>query len=354
MKIQTLKGLGRVVCLMFAIVGVGYGQSSPSPTPPQAQYSESTPYTPTVFRDRKGNVKVETIRSCGKNAPASAVSTLTIPATVLTANGKLVAELKAPDFEVLIDNQKTEVVFVEKKEGPLNVILLLDASPSTSTQFNALKELALKVVSKFRPEDLLTIASFNEKLRIVVPATTDRSRINKAISRLSMGSGTSVYDSICELFEGNSAMASPPAALIIMTDGVDTTSRRTYQQSLVTAEMKTTRIFPVYFDTYLDFANLKVIQMPGQNSTPLKADYDLGRSYLDSLIALSGGRAAMASQVIAGKRVDLDSIPFELANQYHVRFLLPSFTIPNVRHSLTVRVRRPGLTILTKGSLILP
>ena len=82
------------------------------------------------------------------------------------------------------------------------------------------------------------------------------------------------------------------------------------------------------------------------------AEYERGNQYLTDLIHLSGGRPIMASNVLAGRSVALDSIPYELMNQYYLVIDRPAPTTSDVRHSLKVRVNVPGLFVNSKGSLI--
>jgi hypothetical protein len=153
-----------------------------------------------------------------------------------------------------------------------------------------------------------------------------------------------------------------PSAIIVMTDGVDTVSRKaTYESSLTVAERSRVPIFPIYFDTYAAnqkgltsaFSQLTGILVPPPAGTrgSTKEDYELARYYLSDLTALSGGHAVLADQVIAGKTLSYDIIPDELRSQYLIT-VSPPTSQPGTRHQIRVRIDRPGLTVLSKSTYL--
>jgi len=326
-------------------------------------FSESRIYTPRDAEKKDKQKKDQDKKLAEPVGPANRDS-VTIPVTVRSPEGRLVSNLTAADFEVQVDGKPVTIRELNRSDGPLDVLLLLDLSPSTSSQRDALKRIATRVVSKFRPEDRITVARFNDDLKIVQPATADRTKITKAIQNLSVGDGTAFYNAIGELFD--KLVQDPnPNALIVITDGVDTVSRNyTYQSSLLAAERHTTRIFVVYLDTYYSAGipppGIPANQPPGTVlvgvvpfiAGPSVAVYHRGAQYLADLIDLSGGRPIRADNVLSGQNTSIDTIPYELANQYYLTISAPPNRTAGTRHTLKVRVARSGVEIYTKGSLI--
>jgi VWFA-related protein len=353
--------------------------------PPQITYSESASYSPRVFpeaKDKKQEDKPKSEPISPSGAGAAKKETLTIPVGVFANNAKAKIAIEASDFRVFVDDTEGEVVSVDTRNEPLNVILLIDTSPSADVQLETVKALVRRIVEKLAPEDSVMIAAFSNDLRTLADPTSDRSRIYKGIERLKIGNGTSLYDSLAEIFGKKLSHISGPKLLMIVTDGVDTTSTKAdYKASLVNAEKSDTTIFPVYFDTYqrnterlsklpatvnipltlpppggrapiISSGDLPLITLPRTTKGTRLAEYEQGRFYLNDLIRLSGGRPVRGDELAPGKMESLDSIPSEMKARYYVTFRLPTGGKPGDRHRIRVRIHKPDLTILAKGSYI--
>ena len=297
--------------------------------------------------------------------------TLTIPVGVFANNAKAKIALEARDFKIFVDDKEVEIVSVETRNEPLNVILLIDTSPSADTQLKTAKALALRIVEKLEPDDKVMVLGFNQELKTYTQLTSDRKELAKGIGRLSMGSGTSLYNAIARIFEKELANMHGPTVLLVVTDGVDTTSTKaSYESSLIAAEKTNTTVFPIYFDTFAASQSRTLsgrvlvgvpsgLILPGVIGSPirnargtLKEEYELGRSYLTDLVFLSGGRPVRGDELAPGKMESLDSIPAEIKSRYYLTFRLASGGKPGDRHRIKVRVNKPDLTVLAKGSYI--
>jgi hypothetical protein len=131
---------------------------------------------------------------------------------------------------------------------------------------------------------------------------------------------------------------------------------------LVEVERGDVSVFPIYFDTLVQLNR----NLPRLNGVPspiygtgfgtavgaARAEYEMGKSYLNDLINLSGGRAIRAQPLAKGQKAVPSKIVTELGLQYYVSFRLPE--APNVgeRKQIKIRVNRPGLAVLARGSYI--
>lgn len=347
-----------------------------SPTPPaaaQVAYSESASYSPRTFpaKDKKKAAERGAKMTAGQTT-AITLSTLTIPVAVYANNVNAKDPLKPGDFRVLVDDKEVEIVSVEQRTEPLNVILLIDVSPSTMMSVDV-KKLSNRIVDRLAASDRTLVAGLYSKLDIHCELTSDRTVIKKAIDRLEQGDGTSLYQAIQEIFDNKLTSVSGPAMVIVATDGVDTTSTRSdFQTSLLAAERSTIPVFPIYFDTRTQLKTTTgaptrlppelemalrsrgiVVDPRGILSTKdMVASYALGRDYLSDLILLSGGRPVRGNELLSGQMGSLDNLTGEMKERYYVTFRLPTGGRPGDRHRIKVRVNRPSLTILAKGGYI--
>ena len=204
------------------------------------------------------------------------------------------------------------------------------------------------------------VVGFNQAVKVAAELTSDRAIVAKGIQRLQMDDGTSLYNAVSELFENRLSSITGPTAVIIMTDGVDTTSRKaSYESSLVSAENRTATVFPVYFNTYessqTNAAALTAIfpmMIPRRTVEMDKAEYELGRFYLSDLLRLSGGHAVVVKDGDKGKIDGLDAIPAELRARYYIRLRLPDGGKTGERHRVMIGVNQPDLIVRAKGSYI--
>jgi VWFA-related protein len=334
-------------------------------------FTESTPYIPRVFEDsnkskkhkKKKNAPKEDLQTTQPVAEQlSAITEVTLPVSVFDMRGGFITGLQKSDFKVFVDDRECNVDAVETKDQPLNIILLIDTSPSAYFQIKDLQNYALAVVDQLRPQDKVMVVQFNIGMKAMTELGNDHKVITKAIGNIKSDDGTSLYDAINEVFSEKLNTIAGRKALIILTDGVDTTSEKSdYEKSLKVAEKSNTTIYALYFDTYQQSIGLSRINrlpvqlqgmVPGPGRGATQAEYENGKRYLNDLINLSGGRAIRAETPAKGQKANPSKIAREIELQYYVTFRLPQPTYIGERKQLKVRVDRPGLAVLTRGSYV--
>lgn len=156
-----------------------------------------------------------------------------IPVLVSDRSGRYIPQLSARDFEIYEDGARQEVAFFGDEEVPFNVVLLLDVSPSVQDSLEEIQDAALEFVRHLRSQDRLMVASFDRRVSYLTYLTNDRRELEDAIRSTHTGSGTSVYDAVVETVSRRLRDVEGRKALILFSDGEDTTSRRsTYQDAI--------------------------------------------------------------------------------------------------------------------------
>lgn len=343
-------------------------------------YSESNAYVPRQFpvepdkssKNKKGKDPVPVPRATpspeqmpGSGPEIKESSPITIPVSVFNADGIFVGDLKQDDFKVYVDGNEVQITSVERRNEPLNVLLVLDTSPSSAQTLDATKKLALNLIDKFPSDDRISVFQFNEVLKQLSPLAPDHQVHAKAISKLKMGDGTSLYEIMGQLAKDFIATLSGRTVVILVTDGVDTTSTKsTYSASLVAAEMSGASVYPVYLDTFSQISsppkNINGIYLGNIIGRPIgngslgstENDYKLGKLYLNDLVFLSGGRAVAANSLMAGTSRVAASIAEEAHEQYYITFAPVGSAFTGQRKHIKVRVARPELAVIARGSYI--
>ena len=370
--------------LLFACTGITIlGQQPAATAVPGITHSESIAYKPRLFRvskkkskdkkDKPDDVLVESPQPeqmPGSGPVVKEDSPITIPVSVFDIQGNFVSDLKKEDFKLYIDGTEATVLNIEQRKEPLNVMLVIDTSPSGMDVFDAAKKLALATIDQFAPEDKIRVFRFSSSLKALTPLTADRAVVGNAIRKIkSEGDGTSLYDITRELFEEHVLPLTGRTIVLLVTDGVDTTSRTRYSLSLVAAEKTEASVYPIYLDTYSSVTRARPIasgSLPpalqaavqaaiGNHPLPkgtFESEYQVGRLYLNDLVYLSGGRAIDAKELINGEPKVRVTISDELRQQYYLTFSPVGSAYVGQRKHLKVRVNRPDLAITARGSYI--
>lgn len=176
----------------------------------------------------------------------SEVKLVNLLTTVLDRNGSPVADLTKNDFQVSEDGvPQTISVFDRESEVPLNIVLAVDTSLSTR------KDLPLELASArrfahdiVRPQDKIAAYRFDENVTELVPFTSDVKAIDRALDRIRIGSGSSVFDAV---YLAGESLAGKQGrkALVLITDGGDTTSQVSFQDALKSAVQSEALVYSV-------------------------------------------------------------------------------------------------------------
>ena len=163
----------------------------------------------------------------GEDEVVKLESTLvSIPLLVSDRSGRYVPQLRAGDFALYEDGIQQTIASLGNEEVPFNVALMLDVSPSVSGSIRDIQEAAIAFVHQLRSQDRVMIISFDRQIHYLSGFTNDRRELESAIRTTRMGSGTSVYDAVYETVERKLKYIEGRKALILFSDGEDTTSSR--------------------------------------------------------------------------------------------------------------------------------
>lgn len=163
----------------------------------------------------------------GEDEVVKLESTLvSIPLLVSDRSGRYVPQLRASDFVLYEDGVQQAIASLGNEEVPFNVALMLDVSPSVSGSIRDIQEAAIAFVHQLRSQDRVMIISFDRQIHYLSGFTNDRRELESAIRTTRMGSGTSVYDAVYETVERKLKYIEGRKALILFSDGEDTTSSR--------------------------------------------------------------------------------------------------------------------------------
>jgi Ca-activated chloride channel family protein len=341
---------------------IGYSESKPlpkrsvSPFPSLKNVSRSDPkaQTPAQTKD------AEILSDSEDDVVKVETNLISIPVSVFDRNGLYIPNLSKENFQIFEDGVEQPIEFFATTENPFTVVLLIDTSPSTEFKIEEIQEAAMAFVNQLKPQDSVMVIEFDANVHVLTEATTDRNLIFRGIKKADFGGGTSLYDSVDFTLRKRLSKIEGRKAIVLFTDGVDTTSFKTnYDSSLREAEEADATIFPIYYNTYFDnrrqnggiyspFPQIGGIGGRGVTSQ----EYALGRAYLKDLAESTGGRVFNADNSAGSLTRTFESIAEELRRQYSIGYIPENPGQAGQRKQIKVRINRPNLIIRARDSYI--
>ena len=234
-------------------VGETAGSSSPSKTtarPPVLDGSHSTRTTTQTSQTQQPQSGPEEVDS--NDVIRVNTNLVTIPVSVMERDGRYAPNLRKEDFRLWEDGVEQQIAFFQTVDKPFSVVLVLDTSSSTRFKMEEIQDAAITFVNQLQPQDKVMVVSFDDKIRVLADFTNDRRRLRDAILQTHTGDGTRLYDAVDMIINQKLSRMEGKKAIVLFTDGVDTTSRHaSYESTVQDAEELDALIYPVQYDTYM-------------------------------------------------------------------------------------------------------
>lgn len=299
-----------------------------------------------------------------------------VPVKVMDRNGRFIAGLKKEDFTILENNVEQEITYFSGEEQPFTVALVLDMSISSAFKISEIQSAAIAFIAQLHKADKVMVVSFDEQVHILSEPTFDRQRIISAIKSTKIASGTSLYEAVDTVVNQRFKKLAGRKAIVLFTDGVDTTSIRADARGNLSDTYETdSLIYTIQYDTFSDTQRIKQnptvinnpipspIPQPGKSPFPLPvpvgqpddkgtsaADYQKANEYLQELSSQTGGRVYKANGV-ANLALAFSNIADELRQTYSLGFY-PKDEKNDKKRQLKVKVARQGVATRARDSYI--
>jgi len=157
--------------------------------------------------------------------------------TVTDKAGQYVPGLVLSDFTVFEDGKQIPVELVASfslHESPFASVVLLDTSGSMESRLSLARSAAIRFLDRLRAEDVAAVYKFDFKVERVQEFSNSRDLAPMAFG-LSARGMTALNDAI---FDGAKALAERPEkrkAIVVLSDGLDTSSNVTSEKALDSA-----------------------------------------------------------------------------------------------------------------------
>jgi Ca-activated chloride channel homolog len=162
---------------------------------------------------------------------SATVARVPISAVVTDSKNRRVQTLTREEFEVLENGTPRAIVdFSVNERAPIALALLFDTSGSMAvgSSLADAKSIVRHVLGWIDPQtDEVALFTFSRGLREEVPFTSNTDEIGRALSHVEPVGSTSLYDAINEVASALGNRPSRRQAVVVVTDGIDTSSAMT-------------------------------------------------------------------------------------------------------------------------------
>ena len=269
----------------------------------------------------------------------SAAALVALNVTVQDGGSKFVPGLQPADFVVYEDGVKQTVEFFESTRVPVDLIVMLDTSASMRDKLGLVHQAASGFLATLRPEDRGAVLSFASSVSVLQPLTSDHAALQRAVGDMHAGGSTSLNNAVYIALKqfglrAQSADEVRRQAIVILSDGADTTSLVSFDDVLALARRLPVSIYTVSLQSPPGVQRTAAT-LPGRLEE--EADYTMktlaketgAQSFFPTPDALKGVYAAIAA---------------ELASQYSIGYV-PANT------QADGRFRRVNVQVVTRPDL---
>lgn len=217
--------------------------------------------------------------------------------------------------------------FRQETDLPLDVAILIDSSRSTEHELPVEKQLALEFLrSLLRPQDRALIADFNTRLHVPTSFTSNIDQLEQSVQAMRAEGLTSFNDSVYELAKNDlNRPTNARKVVVIITDGHDSVSRRTFQEALDSVLSSDVTVYTISIEDK-------------KSLYPAKC--------LSQISAQTGGHSYVLKNLKKLKTA-FDQIDSDLRTYYVAAYRAPERDRSNF-HALKVQVAAQGLSVQNK------
>ena len=178
------------------------------------------------------------------------VDVVSLNVTVTDPDNRFITDLPQEEFTVYEDGVKQEITFYSRSQLPIALSLLMDTSASMDERMGTAQEAAIGFARRLRPADLAEIIDFDSRVEILQTFTGDLHELENAIRLTSAGGSTSLYNALYISLKGLSKAPLETAqlrrqAVVVLSDGEDTSSLLTFEEVLELAKRSETAIYTI-------------------------------------------------------------------------------------------------------------
>ncbi len=253
-----------------------------------------------------------------------------LPIAVIDKGNRFVTDLKKEDFEIYEDKVKQSEIesFVAETNLPLDIALLMDTSNSVKPKLKFQRDAAISFLQTvLRPRmDRALFLSFNSDIELQQDYTSRIDLLSTAIDKVKAYGETRMYDAVYRICEEKMlAQDGRRRAIVLITDGEDTASDHSLEETINIALRAETVVF-VISNKAAGFFGVQAGQVDSGEDKILK-----------KLAEDTGGRAFFTGTTLELER-GFANVTKELRSQYLIAYSPSNTNFDGKTRLIEVRV----------------
>jgi Ca-activated chloride channel homolog len=341
------------IVVAFILAGFTAGSSaqqtasSPQQTAPPAQPAAQAPIpaAPATPSPPQAPAQTSPSTATDRQRPSfrAGIDIVSLNVTVTDGSNHYVTDLAENEFSIFEDGVKQNITFFSRRQQPIALSLLLDSSASMEQHLGTLQTAATNFIKKLKPNDIAQVIDFDSRVEIRQGFTGNQADLQAAIEQTNAGGSTSLHNAIyIALKELRKVKAVSEEdvrrqALIVFSDGEDTSSLVSFEEVLDLAKRSETAVY--------------AIALRG-NDVQAKG-FREAEFVMRTLAQETGGRAFFPARIedLTGVYAQISD---ELASQYTLGYSSANQRRDGAWRRLVVQVARANITPRTKKGYYAP
>lgn len=272
------------------------------------------------------------------------VEVVSLSVTVVDRGGRYLSGLDEARFQVFEDGVRQDIIYFSSQHQPIALTLLIDTSTSMEQKLPMAQQAAIGFARQLKPHDAAAVIGFDSRPEILQTFTSDQALLEQAIRKTRAGGSTSLYNAIYiglrELQRVKPAEGEQPRrqAIVVLSDGEDTTSLVGYEEVLELAKRAETAVYAIGLRS---------------RDEPSTKGFREAEFVLRSLAQQTGGREFFVDDA-KGLPEIYQRIADELANQYSIGYMSKNGRRDGAYRRIVVRVDAPDALTRTKQGYYAP
>jgi Ca-activated chloride channel family protein len=266
---------------------------------------------------------------------------------VTVANGArhFIGGLSRDDFQIFEDGVPQDISVFSAERQPIALSILLDSSTSMDTKIAVAQEAAVGFVKRLSEKDVAEVIEFNSHERLVQAFTGDKTALEAAIHETVAGGSTALYNAMYVALRDLAHTRAQQAndlwrqAIVVLSDGEDTTSLKTYDD--------------VLDETKRADAVIYAIGLRSKEDASPRHGFSEGDFVMRSFAQETGGWAFFVEDLTQLSSVYV-KIADELANQYVIGYTSKNHKHDGTWRKIAVRVSKPDMNARTRTGYFAP
>jgi Ca-activated chloride channel family protein len=238
------------------------------------------------------------------------VEIINLNVSVTDGRNRYITDLDVGDFAIFEDGVKQDISLFTHENLPISLVLMLDTSASMEAKIQTAQEAAIRFVGTLKDTDRAQIVQFNDRATVLQDFTTDKAELEAAIRRTETSGPTALHNALYialkDLEKQKDVGELRRRAVVLLTDGEDTSSLVTDDQVLELARKTEINIYAISL-------------RPNRVQARDRLSFSQAAHLLTSLSRETGGRVYFPNSMSELDAV-YDRIAEELRTQYSIGY----------------------------------